>query len=235
MIDHIGEDAELYALGMLDSARRAEVELHIVGCDACLERVGAAEATALSLAAPLPRVEPSPGLRARLLASAVENAPPAGGARAGRLAVRLARERVERGRLSLWGRLAAAAILVLAVGLGFSFYRNAQLNAALRDDDLAFVSVVHSHFEHVTLRPIGTAAPAAKVLYAKDGSWIYVLVDRARSKLRVEATVGGVRREFGTLAPHDGVATLFERHAGKPSFIVLVGPAGPVASALLQY
>jgi anti-sigma factor RsiW len=208
--EHLGEDAELYALGMLDSARRAEVERHIAGCDACLERVGGAEATALALAAPLPRIEPSPSLRSRLLASAVESAPRAGAARAGRLAVRLARERVERGRLSLWGRLAAAAILLLALGLGFSFYRNSQLSAALRDDDLAFVTVVHSHFEHVTLRPIGPAAPAAKVLYAKDGSWIYVLVDR-------------------------GVATLFERHAGKPSLIVLVGPGGPVASALLQY
>src|SRR5271170_3638182 len=113
MNEHVGENAELYALGLLDTEERIALERHIAGCATCLGRVGAAEGTASSLAAPLPRLEPSGALRERLLASAAEPVSMRGVARAGRMAARLARERAVRGRLSLFGRLAAVAMLLL--------------------------------------------------------------------------------------------------------------------------
>ncbi|HEX3457596.1 MAG TPA: hypothetical protein VHR97_06525 [Candidatus Baltobacteraceae bacterium] len=42
---HIGELAELYALGSLEAGERASVERHIIGCIECADRVRDAEET----------------------------------------------------------------------------------------------------------------------------------------------------------------------------------------------
>jgi hypothetical protein len=42
---HIGEFAELYALGSLEARKRATVELHVRTCVACANRIRAAEET----------------------------------------------------------------------------------------------------------------------------------------------------------------------------------------------
>lgn len=46
---HVGEDAELYALGQLDDAARETVERHVRVCAECARRVGDAEFTVLQL------------------------------------------------------------------------------------------------------------------------------------------------------------------------------------------
>lgn len=53
--DHLGEDAELYALGMIPE-RRDQIEAHLRGCAECAERVRAAEEIGALLAAALPPV-----------------------------------------------------------------------------------------------------------------------------------------------------------------------------------
>ena len=60
---HVGENAELYALGTLSELERARVDEHVRTCDPCAQRVGEAEETALRLidaakmpAIPLPAV-----------------------------------------------------------------------------------------------------------------------------------------------------------------------------------
>jgi hypothetical protein len=55
--DHLGDDAELYALGIIPE-RRAEIEAHLRVCETCLERVRAAEEVAALLATALPPVPP---------------------------------------------------------------------------------------------------------------------------------------------------------------------------------
>ena len=60
--EHLGENAELYPLGILDDDAAREVERHIALCSACAERVAQAEAVAASLAAALPLATPSPAL-----------------------------------------------------------------------------------------------------------------------------------------------------------------------------
>ena len=69
-MSHVVDDLELYVLGVLPPATRADVERHLVECAECR-----AEATALTdvIAAiheTLPDREPAPDLRARILASA---------------------------------------------------------------------------------------------------------------------------------------------------------------------
>jgi hypothetical protein len=53
--DHLGDDAELYALGMIPE-RRDEIEAHLRACAECTERVRAAEEVGALLAGALPPV-----------------------------------------------------------------------------------------------------------------------------------------------------------------------------------
>lgn len=46
---HVGEDAELYALGELDGQQRDRLERHVRACGECARRVGEAEAAVLRL------------------------------------------------------------------------------------------------------------------------------------------------------------------------------------------
>ena len=55
-MNHLDDDAELYALGLTDRERDAEIEAHLAACDVCRTRVVAAESAAASLAAALPPV-----------------------------------------------------------------------------------------------------------------------------------------------------------------------------------
>ena len=49
MTAHIGESAELYALGTLGSEQRAEVDAHVLECDVCAARLGEAERTVAAM------------------------------------------------------------------------------------------------------------------------------------------------------------------------------------------
>ena len=68
--EHLGEDAELYPLGILDDDAARKVERHIAFARECAERVAQAQAVAASLAAALPLATPSPALERRLRESA---------------------------------------------------------------------------------------------------------------------------------------------------------------------
>src|SRR5689334_5513937 len=65
---HIGQNAELYALGSLDDVERLRVEAHVANCEDCLRRLGEAEETVLGLEretaeVPLPRNARPPEFR----------------------------------------------------------------------------------------------------------------------------------------------------------------------------
>ncbi len=53
-MNHLDDDAELYALGLTERERDAEIEAHLASCADCRARVAAAEEAAASLAAALP-------------------------------------------------------------------------------------------------------------------------------------------------------------------------------------
>jgi anti-sigma factor RsiW len=66
MTSHIGEDAALYALGLLDARERAAVDAHIASCEACgqllaqaYDDVAAMAAAQPQFAAPQRRVRPA--------------------------------------------------------------------------------------------------------------------------------------------------------------------------------
>ncbi len=61
-MNHLDDDAELYALGLTERERGAEIEAHLAECATCRARVVAAEEAAAALAGALP---PMPSARAR--------------------------------------------------------------------------------------------------------------------------------------------------------------------------
>jgi hypothetical protein len=175
-VNHLDDDAELYALGLTDRERGAEIEAHLAGCDACRARVVAAESAAASLAAALP---PAPAA-----------AP----------------------RPSWWTTAATAAAIVFAATTSFASVSAHSASAQLARTDAALGAIASSHFGHTTLTSHTTII--AKVLYARDGTWVYVVAENAPRGAHVKLRSGSAVRDLGAL--DSGVpATLFARSPGR--------------------
>lgn len=208
---HLGDDAELYALGALEPAERAAVESHLADCEECAVRVGNAEDVAAALAAALPQYEPPARLGVRLTGRYGSALPFRGAA--------------------MWAALAVAATIVA----GFFGWQGAAYRSQQARQTLAFTTLVNSHFLHVPMQRSNPAAPNAKVLYARDGSWLYVLADKPVNGLHVVLLRRGVQRDAGTLVAAGGAASLFVPDAGRPDEVMLTGAEGPKSAATLVY
>ena len=100
-MDHpLGDQAELYVVGALTPAERAEFEAHLAGCAACAAEVRALAPAIAALAYSAPSAGPSPAVRDRLMA-------------------RVGGPRVSSRRPAAWqgSWLAAAASIAIAVAL----------------------------------------------------------------------------------------------------------------------
>jgi anti-sigma-K factor RskA len=105
--DAMRELTGLYALGALDAAERRAFESHLTSCSACAAEVRALGGVAGTLPYALPQVDPPPGLRGRVLGTAAST----------RLRPEPPRPAEQSAAFGA-GWLAAAALLVVAVGLG---------------------------------------------------------------------------------------------------------------------
>ncbi|HTV75096.1 MAG TPA: hypothetical protein VME66_15500 [Candidatus Acidoferrales bacterium] len=209
MTDHLDDDLELYALGMLEPHEREVVDAHVAACKPCLARLIQAEEIGAALAGALPRYEPSPELSARLMG----------------------RRRKPRVQAVWWMGVAAAFLLLVGQS-----WRSYQFGTALRSQDAILATLVHSHFDHVNLT-IAQPAPGfgAKAIYARDGSWMYLIVDHAPLSLHVVVQSAAGRQDLGAITPTNGVATLFVRPAQRITGIELLAGGAPAASAKLIY
>lgn len=216
MTEHLGDDAELYPLGALDDDAAREVERHIAGCPLCAERVAQAGGVAASLASALPAVEPSPALQRRLSQALHPE--------------RRAGERFA--DLNGWSFALAAVFALAFLALG---WKTLALRGQLAADDLALVTVVHSHFNHVSMTPRSANPVAAKVLYARDGSWLYVIADKPGGTLRVVARTTAGSAALGVLAASGQTAGLLVRPPARVESLVLQREGTTVASATLVY
>jgi anti-sigma-K factor RskA len=61
------EDFDLYALGALDPAEKVVIESHVASCPDCAQKLAEAQGRMAILAFAAPRVEPSPGVKERLM------------------------------------------------------------------------------------------------------------------------------------------------------------------------
>jgi anti-sigma factor RsiW len=200
---HIGELAELYVLGELDASERAAVEAHIAGCMPCLRQVGEAEETLLALERAA-LAEPTPALLDRRMRFAAPQ----------RRYAALA--------------LAAAAGLVLGILTMLPGYLRPQA------PQVALVAMIHSHFNHAQFAAVGSAnAPAAKVIYARDRSWLFVVADGSQ-RYAVYAIKGTASTRLGDLQPQGATSTLYIAHAPAADAVELREGSSVVERAALR-
>jgi len=213
LTEHLGEDAELYPLGILDDDEARNVELHIALCSACAQRVAQAQSVAASLAAALPQATPSPALERRL----GESTRPRPSAKP---------------RASLFPFALAAAFALALLGLG---WQAVVLRDRLQSDDVALVTMVHSHFNHVSMAPESANPVAAKILYARDGSWVYIIADKPGGPLHAVARTAAATTDLGVLTSTGETATLLVHPRRRIVSITLQRAGTNVASARLVY
>lgn len=200
--EHIGELAELYAIGALDDAERAGVDAHAQSCVECAKRLGEAESL---IAETIVEREPPPQLDARVRKAFVARTatPPR------------------------WGALVAAAFVIgLLPGLLFAaLYRPAAPFQA--DRDRAIAAMVNSHFSHAPFIAVSPDAPKAKVLYARTARWRFIVAQTTHA-YTVEAQDASGTAVLGTLHVSGNAAELFVPSTSARKFVLLDG-ARPVA------
>jgi len=223
MGQHLGEFAELYALGMLEPEERARVEAHVADCAACARELGAAESTVTALVDEfVEQVEPPSRLGERIAASARAQAP-------SRLPRRWA-----------WptsSLLAVAASLVVAIGAGSTALveHASDVRQAARDSAV-LATLAQAHFLHTSLTARDPAAPVSKVIYARNGAWMYVVVDSATCRCHVVARFASGEQDLGDPDARGTTSTLFARTPSRPTSVALVDASGHVISdARLAY
>lgn len=206
MNEHVAELAGLYAAGSLNDRERAQVDAHLASCNECAARVGEAES---AIAALIVEREPSPALDRRMRATFAMP--------------------------SLWQRwapaLAAAFVLGLLPSIWFALAaRNAGGFAA--DREAAVHAMVGSHFAHAQFTALTPDAPKAKVIYARTGTWRFIVVDAGHSYTVAAQSDTGVVR-LGNLHVQGGAAELFLPNAPRARTLLLLDGARPVARATL--
>lgn len=130
-----------------------------------------------------------------------------------------------------FGALAAALVLVAAGSIGYALIERGH-QPAVTSEPLA--AIVSSHFFHAAFASVERGAPSAKVLYARDGSWLYVIAN-ADASYRVVGTVDGTKMFVGTTESRNGESTLFVRPSRRYGALELTDGKSTLSRAVLVY
>ena len=118
-------------------------------------------------------------------------------------------------RPAVWkpaARVAVAAAFVAGLLVATFTLAFMNLGGGSNDDVRAQIAMTHAHFEHIELEPAAAGAPAAKVIYAQDRSWLYVIVDDGRAGYRLLSAGPTGTHGLGQLVAHGGSSSLFIAH-----------------------
>ena len=202
---HIEDLAELYALGSLDDAAMAQVDAHARECPPCAARLGEAEST---VAAMIEQRTPSPALDRRMHARFAAAARPR------------------------WMRtlpaIAAAFLIGFLPALGLWLGERRETANFDADRQTAVAALVSSHFLHAPFTPSAPDAPKAKIIYARTGSWIYV-VAQTNKRLTVAQVNDGMTVPLGALYVSGNAGELFVAQAAASRTFELLDGARVVA------
>jgi len=216
MSDHVGDDAALYALGMLDDVSRRRVEAHAAGCDPCAVLLGEAEEEVATLAA-----------------AQVQHRPPASFVAPAAPDVRL----VKRASRPSWAAAAVAVAAVLVLGVAPSAYmwqQNRAMHDSMLAENAAMTQLASGRFRTASFAAMNDGSEA-RVMYSPDGSWYVVIVRGATRALQVAWMHDGERTMLGTAQPHGDVAMLYLPRSHRMDQLALVDGPTVVAEAQLAY
>lgn len=216
---HLGESAELYALGVLDVAQSDSVNAHAARCAACAARVAAAERVVTTLdAASVRDVAPPPELERRIAAI-------------GRVAPLRRQARPVRSFVG-WGALAASLVVVLGGAAGTRGVLH--MRDVVAQDDAALAVLANSHFKHATLAKVDRSAATSKVLWGLSNRWVYVMVDTSTCACRVAVVTDAGERDLGAPLERGTTSVLFANDLPRVRRIELRRAGRIVESAVLH-
>lgn len=218
--EHCADLAELYALGALDDAERADVERHLLECPACAQLVAAAEADVALIASQQPLLAVPSDLNRRV-DRLFRDERPSSFARRG---------------ASTW-TFPAAVAAALIVGLLPSIFfwtQTRAMHGSMLAQNAAMERILSQPHRMATFQTMPPAT-TARVAYASDGSW-YVVMIRGESKpLRVAWMHGGERTVLGDAAPHGNLAMLYLPKSHRMDRLALMDGDRIVAQAILSW
>jgi anti-sigma factor RsiW len=216
MSDHIGEDAALYALGMLDEVSRRRIDAHVAACDACAAELGEAEMHVATLAAAEPQHLPPANFAAPSTPQPSRRKP---------------------GPRPAWFNAAVAVAAILLFGFAPSMYmweQNRAMHDAMVAQNAAMKQLAAGPFRTASFAAMSDGSDA-RVMYSPDGSWYVVLVRGATRALQVAWMHDGQRTMLGTAQPHGDVAMLYLPRSHRMDQLALVDGPTVVAEAQLAY
>jgi anti-sigma factor RsiW len=206
--EHLGENAELYALGQLDALESSRAQRHVRTCDECAKRLGDAEAAVLRLIES-GGVTPAPS---RLDPHVRRHAGPPYG----------------------WIAAVAAAFVIGLLPWGISALRHPD-SASGANQQLAMNAMLAGHFLHAPAVALVDGAPVAKVIYPREGGWLYVLVGPANRPVQVVAITGTQRKTIASIEPAGQTRTAFVQITRRVSSVEFLEAGRAVASAHIAY
>jgi len=219
-LEHVGDAAELYALGALDAGEAEAYEAHLRLCVNCAAQAAGAERDVALLASIEPRHEAPPELAKRIEGILRTDA---SGAQA----------RSARFSWPAAAGLAAAFVAGLLPSLYF-WDQNQTLRGASLAQSAAMARLAAAPHRMAVFRTAPGVAPA-EVAYAPDGSWYVVMVRGASKTLTVAWMHDGERTMLGSAVPHGAVAMLYLPKSHRMNRLALMDGQTIVADAQLTW
>jgi len=128
----------------------------------------------------------------------------------------------------------SAASLLIALGLGARLLQMSSAPPqAVAQHGAAVTAIVHSHFQHAPMIPRAPGAPAGKVLFARDRSWILVELNGKPDDLQIAASTPAGTRILGRPAAYGDSAEFFYKSAEPIREVLVLRGSQVVESARL--
>jgi hypothetical protein len=214
MSDHIGEDAALYALGCLSESERAMVEAHAAHCHACTQLLAQASDDVCAIASVGPQVPAPADLRERIRLIATPAVTP-----------------LRRRRLSSFVPAVAAVLILALIPSVYLWDQTRVMRATMLAQSSALMRITLAAHRTAAFVPMGDA----KVMYAPDGSWYFIVMIGVRAPVQVLWKHGGQTTMLGTATPQGGVATLYLPQSHRMDQLVLMRGTRELAHAQLKF
>ncbi|HET7814141.1 MAG TPA: zf-HC2 domain-containing protein [Candidatus Baltobacteraceae bacterium] len=209
---HIGENAELYAIGALDAADAREVETHVRTCEPCAQLLAEANEAVAAIEAGRGSVAPPSQLGRRLHESTRSHA---------------AQHRW------IFGLATAAALAIALVPTWVAVDRSRQI-AAMNADEQALARIARApSVQRAAFMSGGRSM--GNVLYGKRGDWYYVVIMHPSPQMRVAYVHDGRREMLGKVVVHGASGTLYLPIDHRMNELALMDGDAVVADAHLAY